>query len=54
MRPVGGERYAIPFFMNANVETVIACLSTCTSPDNPPKHQPQTFAEYTAWFQKDK
>lgn len=52
VQPRGGDRYAIPFFMNAHPDTVISCLPTCTSPDNPPRHQPQTVAEYTAWFQK--
>jgi len=52
VQPVGGERYAIPFFMNAHPDTVISCLPTCMSADNPPKYAPQTVAEYTAWFQK--
>lgn len=51
VQPVGGERYAIPFFMNAHPDTVIACLPTCTGPGNPPKYPPQTVAEYTRWFQ---
>ncbi len=52
VQPVGGDRYAIPFFMNAHPDTTITCLPTCTSPDNPPRYAPQTVAEYTAWFQK--
>ena len=52
VQPVGGERYAIPFFMNAHADTVITCLPSCTSAENPPKYPPQTVADYTAWFQK--
>jgi isopenicillin N synthase-like dioxygenase len=52
LQPVGGDRYAIPFFMNAHADTLITCLPTCTGPDNPPRYSPQTVAEYTAWFQK--
>lgn len=31
----GGERYAIPFFLNANPKTVLECLPSCQGPDRP-------------------
>jgi len=46
----GGDRYAIPFFFDANVDHEIACLPTCQGPDNPPRYPPTTYAEYMLWF----
>ena len=36
----GRNRYSIPFFMGANVDTEIRCLESCTGPDEPPKYPP--------------
>ena len=36
----GRNRYSIPFFMGANVDTEIRCLESCTGPDDPPKYPP--------------
>ncbi len=38
----GVERTSIPFFLNANPETVVECVPTCT----PAKHPPITAAEH--------
>lgn len=46
----GAERYAIPFFFDCWAEHVMACLPTCTGPDNPPKYEPTTYVEYMTWF----
>jgi len=46
----GRERYAMPFFYDPNTDVVIECLPTCQGPDNPPKHPPQTYGEFYAWF----
>jgi isopenicillin N synthase-like dioxygenase len=46
----GRERYAMPFFYDPNTDVVIECLPTCQAPDNPPKHPPQTYGEFYAWF----
>lgn len=46
------DRYAIPFFYDPNTDVMIECLPSCQGPDNPPKHPPQTFEEYYAWFIK--
>ena len=34
------NRYSIPFFMGANVNTEIRCLESCTGPDDPPRYPP--------------
>ena len=46
----GVDRYAIPFFFDANAEAVMECIPTCTSADNPPKCEPVTYTEYMGWF----
>jgi len=44
------ERYAIPFFFDANIDFPMACIETCCGPDNPPRYQPITYAAYMEWF----
>lgn len=46
----GRARYAIPFFFDAHPDTLISCLPTCQSPDNPPKYPPITYDEYALWY----
>ncbi len=48
--PVGRHRYAIPFFLGPHIDTVIECLPTCQSPDNPPRFPPITYGDYLAWW----
>ena len=36
----GRNRYSIPFFMGANVDTEIRCLESCAGPDEPPRYPP--------------
>ncbi len=48
----GGKRYAIPFFLNANSDTMVACLDTCQSESRPPKYEAMTVAQYSDWFQR--
>jgi len=42
----GKERYAIPFFFDANYHALIKCIPTCQSPTNPPKYSPITAGEH--------
>jgi isopenicillin N synthase-like dioxygenase len=48
----GDERYAIPFFLNAAPETLIACLPTCQDAEHPPKYEAMTVDQYSQWFQR--
>ena len=42
----GKERYSIPMFFNLDFDAHVACLPTCQSPDNPPKHEPILSGDY--------
>jgi isopenicillin N synthase-like dioxygenase len=46
----GGDRYAIPFFYDPRVDTVIECLATCTDAADPPRHAPVTYRDYLTRF----
>ena len=48
--PVGRPRYAIPFFLGPHIDTVIACLPTCQTPDDPPRFPPISYDEYLRWW----
>jgi isopenicillin N synthase-like dioxygenase len=48
----GGDRYAIPFFFDCNVDYVMECLPSCTGPGNPSKYPPTTYLEYMSWYQR--
>jgi isopenicillin N synthase-like dioxygenase len=41
------SRYAIPFFLGPNHDSLVSCVPTCTSPDNPPKYEPTTYGDFT-------
>ncbi|MBT6273127.1 MAG: isopenicillin N synthase family oxygenase [Chromatiales bacterium] len=44
------DRYAIPFFYDANVDYPMECISSCCPPDNPARYEPTTYVEYMRWF----
>ena len=46
----GRARYAIPFFFDTHPDTIISCLPSCQSPENPPKYEPVTYDEYALWY----
>ncbi len=51
VRNVSGQvRYAIPFFCDPDHDTVIECLPSCRSADNPAKYPPILFGDYALWF----
>jgi isopenicillin N synthase-like dioxygenase len=46
----GIDRYAIPFFFDTHPDTLLTCLPTCQSADNPPKYEPVTYHDYAVWY----
>jgi isopenicillin N synthase-like dioxygenase len=42
----GRERYSIPTFFNLNYHTLVSCLPTCQSADNPARYEPIKSGEY--------
>lgn len=47
----GGDRYAIPFFFDCNIDYEMVCLPSCVDAANPPKFEPTTYTKYMAWYQ---
>jgi len=50
MNSAGTARYAVPFFFDPHPDTMIACLPTCQSADDPARHPPITYDQYAGWF----
>jgi isopenicillin N synthase-like dioxygenase len=51
VRNISGQvRYAIPFFCDPDHDTMIVCLPSCCSADNPAKYPPIRFGDYALWF----
>lgn len=48
--PVGRDRYAIPYFFGPHLDTVIACLPTCTDAQSSPRFPPITYDDYLRWW----
>ncbi len=45
-----GDRYAMPFFFDPRVDTVISCLPGCTDAEHPPLHEPLVYRDYLTRF----
>ena len=43
----GMSRYAIPFFLGPNHNSLVDCVPTCVGPDNPPHYEPTTYGAFT-------
>ncbi|MCX7363790.1 MAG: isopenicillin N synthase family oxygenase [Alphaproteobacteria bacterium] len=48
----GGERYAIPFFCDSNIDWPVAAVPTTVGLDKPPKYPTTWYSDYMAWYQK--
>jgi isopenicillin N synthase-like dioxygenase len=48
--PVGRHRYAIPYFMAPHIDTLIACLPTCITPDRPQRWPDITYEAWITWW----
>ena len=42
----GRERYSVPFFFDPNFETLVECLPSCRTPDEPPRYSPIQAGEH--------
>ena len=48
----GGERYALAFFCDSNIDWPIASVPTCVGPDKPPKYPTTWYTDYMVQYQK--
>ncbi len=46
----GRHRYAIPFFFDTHPDTLLECLPSCRSADNPAKYDAITYDDYALWY----
>jgi len=46
-----GERYALAFFCDANIDCPVAAVPGCTGPDDPPKFPPTNYTDYMIRYQ---
>lgn len=42
----GGDRYSLPYFFDASMESVIECLPTCTDAAHPPRYASVRYGAY--------
>ena len=47
----GGERYALAFFCDSNIDWPVAAVPTCIGPDRPPKYPATTYTDYMVRYQ---
>ena len=48
----GGERYALAFFCDSNIDWPIAAVPTTVGPDRPPKYPTTWYTDYMVEYQK--
>ena len=48
----GGERYALAFFCDSNIDWPVAAVPTRVGPDRPPKCPTTYYTDYMTWYQK--
>ena len=48
----GGERYALAFFCDSNIDWPVAAVPTCVGPDQPPKYPTTYYTEYMIRYQQ--
>jgi isopenicillin N synthase-like dioxygenase len=47
----GGERYALAFFCDANIDWPVAAVPTCIGPGQPPKYETTYYTDYMIRYQ---
>jgi len=48
----GGERYALAFFCDSNIDWPVAAVPTCVGPDKPPKYPTTYYTDYMIRYQQ--
>src|SRR5712664_1371075 len=48
----GGERYALAFFCDSNIDWPVAAVPTCVGPNKPPKYPTTYYTEYMIRYQE--
>jgi isopenicillin N synthase-like dioxygenase len=48
----GGERYALAFFCDSNIDWPVAAVPTTVGPDRPPKYPTTYYTDYMVQYQK--
>ena len=48
----GGERYALAFFCDSNIDWPVAAVPTCVGPGQPPKYPTTYYTEYMIRYQQ--
>jgi isopenicillin N synthase-like dioxygenase len=48
----GGERYALAFFCDSQIDWPVAAVPTCVGPDTPPKYPTTYYTEYMIGYQQ--
>jgi len=46
----GADRYSIAYFHSPNPDSVIECLPSCVSADNPPRYEPAVYRDLVLEF----
>src|SRR5215470_16832159 len=47
----GGERYALAFFCDAQIDCPIAAVPTCVDPGRPPRYETTYYTDYMIRYQ---
>src|SRR5580692_11102867 len=50
-RRTGGERYALAFFCDAQIDWPIAAIPTCVGPVRPPRYETTYYTDYMIRYQ---
>jgi isopenicillin N synthase-like dioxygenase len=48
----GGERYALAFFCDSNIDWPVAAVPSRVGPGRPPKYPTTCYTDYMTWYQK--
>jgi isopenicillin N synthase-like dioxygenase len=51
MNRTGGERYALAFFCDAQIDWPIAAVPTCVGPVRPPRYETTYYTDYMIRYQ---